>query len=146
MQVHITRLREDIPLPTYATEGSIAFDLAPSETVTIPAHGLFAAPTGLIIASPTGYGLFIAPRSSLFKKKGLRLGNTIGVIDQDYCGPEDQLFLLLWNPGDTDVIVEKGERIAQGYFTPIQRAEWQEGPAEKPSRGGIGSTGGYTKS
>ena len=71
------------------------------------------------------------------------LANQIGVIDQDYCGPSDQIHILLWNPGETDVAIEKGERLAQGFFVPVTRAEWIEGPAEAISRGGLGSTGGY---
>ncbi len=98
--------------------------------------------TGLIIATPPGYALLIAARSSLFKKKGLMLANSVGVVDQDYCGPTDVLMLPLWNPGDTPVDIVRGERLAQGFFTPIERAEWNEGAAiSDTSRGGHGSTG-----
>ena len=103
-------------------------------------------PTGLVIAVPDGHALLIAARSSLFKKKGLMLANNLGVIDQDYCGPTDEIHILLWNPGDTDVAIEKNERLAQGFFVPVTKAEWAEGPADAPARGGIGSTGGYGRS
>lgn len=143
MLIHITRLREDIQLPSYATHGSVAFDLAPAESVLVHAHDSILAPTGLIIRTPPGYALVIAPRSSLFRAKGLRLGNTVGIIDQDFCGPEDELCLFLWNPTDHEVTVQKGERIAQGMFVAILRADWEEAPAHTQSRGGWGSTGGY---
>ncbi len=143
MLVRITRTRPDVELPVYATDGSVAFDLATAENVIVPAHGTIFAPTGLIMATPPGYALLIAPRSSLFKKKGLRLGNTIGVIDQDFCGPEDEIHLYLWNHGDQPVNIEKGERLAQGFFVAIGKAEWEEGEAHPASRGGWGSTGGY---
>jgi dUTP pyrophosphatase len=141
MLVRITRLREDIPLPAYKTDGSVAFDLAPCEKILIPSKANVFAKTGLIIATPPGYALLIAPRSSLFKNKGLRIGNTIGIVDQDFCGPKDELLLSFWNPGEHSAIVEKDERVAQGMFVKIDRAEWQEGAAEGPSRGGWGSTG-----
>lgn len=143
MQVRITRVREGVELPVYKTDGSVAFDLAAGTSVTVPPKGTVFLPTGLVIGTPPGYALLIAPRSSLFKNKGLRIGNTIGVIDQDYCGPEDELLIYLWNPGETAVTVEKGERVAQGFFAATGRAEWDEGPAHPVSRGGWGSTGGY---
>ena len=143
MKIRITRLREDVSLPAYATAGSAAFDLAAAEAATVPAHGSYFVPTGLVIATPPGHVLLIAPRSSLFKKKGLRLGNNLGVVDEDYCGPEDEIKIFLWNPGETDVAIDKGERLAQGFFVAVTKSEWDEGPAADRSRGGWGSTGGY---
>ncbi len=142
--VRITRLREDVALPTYATSGSVGFDLAAAEAAVIPAHGHAFVKTGLVIATPPGHVLAIAPRSSLFRKKGLRLGNQLGIVDQDYCGPSDEILIFLWNPGTQDVAIEKDERLAQGLFLPITIATWDEGPAHTESRGGWGSTGGYT--
>ncbi len=107
---------------------------------TIPPNGAALIPSGLIIATPPGYMLMIAGRSSLFWKKGLICTNGIGVIDQDYCGPTDEIKLSLWNPGDTPVMIQAGERLCQGFFLPIERAEWLEALAEGPSRGGFGST------
>lgn len=142
MTVRITRLHNDVTLPTYQTPGSVAFDLAPCETISVGPRETGYARTGLVIATPPGHALLLAPRSSLYKKKGLRLGNTIGIIDQDYCGPEDELMIALWNPGDTSVTVEKGERVAQGLFLRVDRAAWDEQPiTTSSSRGGWGSTG-----
>lgn len=141
MNVRITRARPDVELPAYQTPGSVAFDLAAAEDVTIPPKGAAKISTGLIIATPPGFMLMIAGRSSLFWKKGLLGTNGIGVIDRDFCGPEDEIKLSLWNPGDEAVMITKGERLGQGFFLPVERAEWIEGPAEGPSRGGFGSTG-----
>ncbi len=143
MRVRITRVRDDVELPAYKTEGSVAFDLAAADAVVVPAKGSVFVSTGLVIATPHGYAFVIAPRSSLFKKKGLRIGNTIGIVDQDFCGPDDDIKIFLWNPGDQDVAVDKGERLAQGLFLAVAKAEWDEGPAHPVSRGGWGSTGGY---
>lgn len=141
MQVRITRADPSIELPQYQTAGSVAFDLSSAEDITVEPRGAAKISTGLIIAIPKGYMLMIAARSSLFWKKGLISTNGIGVIDQDFCGPEDILKLSLWNPGDTPVMITKGERLGQGFFLPIERAEWIEAPAEGPSRGGFGTTG-----
>lgn len=144
LSVRITRLKDGIELPTYATSGSVAFDISVIEDALIPAKGTAMIPTGLIIATPPGYALLIAPRSSLFRKTGLRIGNTVGIIDQDFCGPEDELQIYLWNPTDQDVQIKPGDRLAQGLFVAIARATWNEAPAEGSSRGGWGQSGGYT--
>lgn len=144
MQIRITRVHDHTQLPTYATAGSVAFDIASAVDIVIPAKNMQYVPTGLIIATPPGYAFLIAARSSLFRKKNLMLANNVGVIDQDFCGPQDEVQLALWNPTDTDITLIKNERLAQGLFVKIERAEWNEGPAEGPSRGGLGSSGGYT--
>ncbi len=141
MIVRITRLNDGVEIPAYQTPGSAAFDLAASEPVGIPSQGSALVPTGLIIATPPGHVLILAARSSLFKKKGLLMANGIGVIDSDYCGQEDQIRLSMYNPGPAEVRVEKGERLAQGMIVPVVMAEFQEGAANGPSRGGFGSTG-----
>jgi len=143
MKARITRLREDIELPEYKTEEAAAFDIAVCEGATIaPGESAFL-PTGLIIQAPEGHMLVLAPRSSTFKKKGLRLGNTVGIIDRDFCGPDDEILIYLWNTGTNPVIVEAGERIVQGIFLPIARIDWDEGQPVGKTRGGWGSTGGY---
>lgn len=141
MQVRITRLKDDIALPAYQTPGAAGFDLASAEDVVIPPGQAFLVPTGLVITTPPGHVLILTARSSLFKKKGLMLANGVGTIDSDYCGPNDQIFLSCYNPGQSPVSITKGERLAQGIFLPFVRAEFQEGAADAPDRGGFGSTG-----
>ncbi|MDD5725984.1 MAG: dUTP diphosphatase [Patescibacteria group bacterium] len=141
MQVRITKLKDDIALPAYQTPGAAGFDLASAEDVVILPGQSFLVPTGLVIATPPGHVLILTARSSLFKKKGLMLANGVGTIDSDYCGPNDQLYLSCYNPGQSPVSIAKGERLAQGIFLPFVRAEFQEGTADAPDRGGFGSTG-----
>jgi dUTP pyrophosphatase len=141
MQIKITRLRDDVEIPKYQTDGAAAFDLASANEVIVPPKTLKLVPTGLVIGTPPGYVLILASRSSLFKKKGLVLANGIGVIDSDYAGPEDQIFLAVYNQLDTEVKIEAGERIAQGMIVPVVRAEFEEGETDQKSRGGFGSTG-----
>lgn len=141
ISVNIKRLSQDIPVPEYKTAGAIAFDIAVSEEKTVqPGETVFFS-TGLVVCTPPGYGLILAGRSSNAKKQ-ITLANGIAVIDQDYCGPEDQLLLSVRNEGPTAYTVERGERIAQGLFVPIVRASFCDTETlSAPNRGGYGTTG-----
>lgn len=85
--------------------------------------------------------LMLTARSSITKKQGLILPNGVGIIDQDYCGAEDEIHIPILNVGQLTHTIEKGERIAQGMFVKIETAQWNEGAAKESSRGGFGSTG-----
>lgn len=142
MKVKIKKLNSEIPTPVYHTPGSVGFDFSAVETVTIPPRGLAFISTGLIVCTPPGYMLLVTARSSTARKKGLMLSNGVGVVDRDYCGPEDVIKLSVYNFTDTAVTVEKGDRIAQGIFVRVDQAEFEETDAVgEKSRGGYGSTG-----
>lgn len=142
MEIKIQRLDPTIALPEYKTKGSVAFDIPASATTTIPARSIARIPTGLIIATPERYMLMIAARSSTASRYGLMLANGVGIIDQDYCGPADEIQISVYNTTDHDVIIEKGVAVAQGIFVRVDRAQWQEVSEIKTSnRGGFGSTG-----
>jgi len=143
MKIKLHRFDSSIPLPQYQTPGAVAFDLTANDTVTIEPWAIALVPTGLVIATPPGHMLMLAARSSLPLKKGLMVANGVGIIDQDYCGPNDELKIQLLNITKSPLTVEKGERIAQGMFVKIERAEWEEGLTTNDSRGGFGGTGGY---
>jgi dUTP pyrophosphatase len=109
-------------------------DIAPGEVKKLPSN--------FIIQVPEGYALIVAARSSLFAKKGLQLTNGIGVIDQDFHGPEDEIAITVINISKAITHVERGERLAQGLLVPIERAQWTEVETlQAPTRGGFGSTG-----
>jgi dUTP pyrophosphatase len=144
MHVAIKRIDKDLPLPKHETAGSVAFDLFVRKTTTINPNEVALAPMNVIVATPPGYMFMIAPRSSLSRKKNLVMPNSVGIIDQDFCGPNDEVLIQLWNIGKEPTTIERGERVAQGMFVKIERAEWNEvEDTGKPSRGGFGSTGGY---
>ena len=141
MKIRIKRIDKSLPLPEYQTEGSVGFDIYSREDVVIKPNERLAVPSNLIIEVPSGYALIIAARSSL-SKKGLRLSNGIGVVDQDFHGPKDEFGILLNNFTDAPVSIKRGDRIAQGLIMPIERAECEEvNEIKKDSRGGFGSTG-----
>jgi dUTP pyrophosphatase len=144
MIIDIKRIDKELPLPRHETDGAVAFDLIAREGATIEPGKIALVPGNVIICTPPGYMLMLAARSSLAKKKNLMLANGVGIVDQDYCGPEDEVKLMLLNVGDTPSTIERGERIGQGMFVKIERAEWNEVETlNTPSRGGFGTTGGY---
>ena len=146
MKVQIARLpiAADLPLPLYETVGAVGCDICAAEDKEIPSGEIARIRSGLIIKAPAGYALIIAPRSSTPLKKKLDMPHSLGIIDQDYCGPEDEILIQVRNFSNASVTVKRGEKIAQGLFIPVERAEWQEvSHAEIEatcSRGGFGST------
>ena len=141
MKVHITKTRPDAVTPEYKTAGACCFDIACLEDATLSPGEIADLPTGLIFAVPDGYMLMVAPRSST-PKKGLHMPHGIGIIDQDYRGPEDELKIRIRNFTDVPVHVKKGDRICQAGFVRVDRVEWEEGPVmAMATRGGFGSTG-----
>lgn len=142
MKLAITRIDNDLPLPKYETPGAVAFDVYARETIAVEARAIALVPTNLVVQIPEGYALLLASRSSTPRKKGLTIPHGIGIIDQDYCGPEDELRAQVFNNGTEAVTVERGERIAQALIVPIVRVEIVEREfATTESRGGFGSTG-----
>ena len=140
--VRIRRLSPDIPLPEYQTSGSAAFDLAASASITIAAGEVALVPTGLVIEVPAGMFLGIFARSSTPLKRGLMVANGVGVVDADYCGPEDEIKIAVINVTKAAVEVKRGDRLAQGILLPAPRVQWEEvGELQPRSRGGFGATG-----
>lgn len=98
-------------------------------------------PLGIIVQLPNGYEAIEAPRSSTFKKYGIIMCNSIGIIDNSYCGPGDEWNFLGYALRDGHI--DKYDRICQFRilksmpYTEIVEIEEPEGE----SRGGIGSTG-----
>lgn len=142
MKVQIQRVDPTLELPVYQTKGAAAFDFVTRETTVIQAGALGLVPGNVIVKVPEGYALLVLPRSSLPRKKGLICPHSLGLIDQDYHGPKDEIFVQVKNVTDKPVTVERGERIAQGLFVKIDRAEFVEVDGHgAETRGGFGSTG-----
>src|ERR1700748_3414146 len=86
MTVQFQRLAE-VPCPEYQTDHSAGFDIASADEHVFNPRDFKIISTGLIIATPEKHWLMLAPRSSLFKRKGLILVNSPGIVDSDYSGP-----------------------------------------------------------
>src|SRR6188474_1774894 len=143
LPVRLRRLDPSVPMPAYQTPGAAGFDLAASADITIAPGTIALVPTGLVIQVPPGHFLGIFARSSTPLKKGLMVANGVGVIDEDYCGPSDEIKIQVLNFTASPVDVKRGDRIAQGLFLPVTRVSWQEeaGDLREGSRGGFGATG-----
>ena len=143
MNVRIRRLRPDVPLPRYESDGAAAFDLSAADDVAVPAGGVALIPTALVIEVPAGMFLGIFARSSTPLKRGLMVANGVGVVDSDYCGPNDEVKIAVMNFTDAPVTVRRGDRLAQGMFLAAPRVTWTESEELRAeSRGGFGATGG----
>jgi dUTP pyrophosphatase len=141
--VRISRRRPGAVLPAYQTAGAAGFDLAASEAVTVAPGAVVLVPTGLVIEVPPGHFLGVFARSSTPLKRGLMVANGVGIVDSDYCGPDDEIKIEVINVTAAPVEIRAGDRLAQGVILPYVIAEWIEhdAPAGRDTRGGFGSTG-----
>ena len=141
MKVKIKRVDKNLPLPRYETAGSVGFDFICRESVTIKPRSLELIPANVIVQTPPGYMLMVTLRSSTPRKLGLLIPHGVGVIDQDYCGEDDEVKIQVYNFSSNPVTVERGDRIAQGIFVRADTAQWSEvDRIESETRGGFGST------
>ncbi len=142
MDVPIHLLHDAAQPPRYATAGSNGFDLCTAETAEIAPGEIALVGTGLVVATPPGWCLLVCLRSSTPRKFGVIQPHAVGIIDEDYCGPTDELRLQLLNFSALPTSIPAGSRIAQGVFVRADRAQWAVHAPAEHSRGGFGSTGG----
>jgi dUTP pyrophosphatase len=132
-------------MPRYETAGAAGFDLSAVQDTTVQPGEVTLIPTGLAIEVPPGTFLGVFARSSTPLKRGLMVANGVGVVDPDYCGPEDEVKIEVYNFTARPVQVKAGDRIAQGILIPALRVEWEEAvELRTDSRGGFGATGPST--
>jgi len=142
VHVRITKLNPAVALPSYQTPGAAGFDLAASVEMIVQPGDVALVPTGLVIEVPSGHFLGVFARSSTPLKRGLMVANGVGIVDSDYCGPEDEIKIEVFNFTSAAVTIRPGDRLAQGVILPFVRAEWIEAEAtRRPTRGGFGQTG-----
>jgi dUTP pyrophosphatase len=138
------RIGRDYPLPQYATEGSAGVDLRAmvDAAVELKPGDTLLVPSGIAVylADPH-YAAIVLPRSGLGHKHGIVLGNLVGLIDSDYQG---QLFVSVWNRGNTSFTINPGERIAQLVVVPVAQVQFDvvdDFVATQRGEGGFGSSG-----
>jgi dUTP pyrophosphatase len=155
-------------IPEYSTEGSACFDLRADltglsavtvynnrnqevqrivrgsqgeEIIVLDPGDRVMVPTNIIFDIPEDYKILIYPRSGLSLKKGIRLANSVGVVDSDFIDPA---MILVYNASRVGVTISQGERLAQAEMVPVTKVKFNkmaERPAIKTSRnGGFGST------
>ena len=142
MKIKIKRGDPSLPLPHYETQGSAGFDLVTRKDTVVYPKSVGLVPGNVIVQLPDGYVLIIAARSSTPRRTGLVAPHGIGIIDSDYCGPDDEVMVQVKNPTSDEVTVKRGDRIAQGIVVNFEQVDWEEvQEIDGPSRGGFGSTG-----
>ena len=116
-------------------------DLRAAEDVTLQAGDFRYLRLGVGMILPAGYEAHVAPRSSTFKNFGVIVANSFGVIDNSYCGEEDEWRLPVLAMRDT--VIRKNDRICQ--FRIVEKQPELEFEVvehlKEESRGGFGSTG-----
>lgn len=144
IKIHrITNDFSEIPLPEYATEGSSGLDLrAAVENEMIIEKGKVAlVPTNFRVEIPAGYEIQVRPRSGLAAKHNIGVLNSPGTIDSDYRG---EVKVILFNFGDQDFVIKRGDRIAQMVLSKVYKAVFEESDDLNESNrgaGGFGHTG-----
>ena len=141
--IEFVKLSLTAKVPTGGTRGAAGYDLYSDNEypVTIKPGTVIKIPTGIGIAIPEGCVGLIFPRSGLATKMGLRLANSVGVIDSDYRG---NIIVALYNDSKEDRIIEPHERIAQIVIIPYCHVNFEEVKSldsTERGTGGFGSTG-----
>ncbi|MAO89191.1 MAG: dUTP diphosphatase [Dehalococcoidia bacterium] len=138
------RIGDDFNLPEYQTDGSAGVDLQAciDQTVSIQPGDTELIPSGIAIhIKDPSLAAVLLPRSGLGHKKGLVLGNLVGLIDSDYQG---QVFISCWNRGSEQIDIEPGMRIAQMVFLPVEQVNFnvvEDFNESERGSGGFGHTG-----
>ncbi|MDT9587056.1 MAG: dUTP diphosphatase [Candidatus Arsenophonus melophagi] len=136
-----SRVGNEFPLPTYATEGSAGLDLRAclDKAIQFKPGQTKLLPTGLAIhIADKQLTVVVLPRSGLGHKHGLVLGNLVGLIDSDYQG---ELMISVWNRGNTRFTIKPGDRIAQMVFVPVIQVEFKLVQAFKTTKRGSSGFG-----
>ncbi|WZD64969.1 dUTPase [Pseudocowpox virus] len=137
--LRVVRLSENATLPTRGSPRAAGLDLCSAYDVTVPAHCSRVVFTDLQVCPPPGCYCRVAPRSGLAAKHFIDVG--AGVIDEDYRG---NVGVVLFNFGNNDFEVKKGDRIAQLICERVSYPEVKEVDSlDDTDRGdsGFGSTG-----
>ena len=140
-KIKIKYLSDKIERLRYIDGKSDWIDLRAAERVVLKKGEFKLIPLGVAMQLPQGFEAHIVPRSSTFKNFGIIQTNHCGIVDESYCGNNDQWFMPAFALRDT--VIEVNDRICQFrimenqpalVFTRVERLTG-------PDRGGFGSTG-----
>lgn len=134
-------LHPDAKLPSYAKEGDSGMDISAIQDCTVAPGSTILVKTGLAMGIPKGYEIQVRPRSGVSLKTMLRVSNSPGTVDHGFTG---EICVIITNFGSTEVLIEKGYRIAQIVLAKVAKAELEVvDDLEYTERGqnGFGSSG-----
>lgn len=140
-KIKIKYFTDQIERLRYIDGKSDWIDLRAAEEVTMKAGEFKLIPLGIAMELPAGYEAHVVPRSSTFKNFGVIQTNSMGIIDETYCGDNDQWFFAAYALRDTKI--EVNDRICQFRIMEHQPAlDFSEAEVlGNENRGGHGSTG-----
>ena len=121
----IRKIYDSIKLPKRATFGSAGYDFFCPNNIAVEMNGTVKIPTGIRCKMDSGWVLKCYPRSGHGFKFGIHLANTVGIIDEDYYGSDNEghIFIKLVNDsvlGATKPIeIKTGDAFCQGIFVPF---------------------------
>ena len=141
MQIKIKYFTDDIEKLTYIDGKSDWIDLRASEDVELKTGDFKLIPLGVAMQLPKGYEAHIVPRSSTFKTWGFIQTNSMGVVDESYCGDNDQWKMPVYATRDTTI--HKNDRICQFRIIEHQpKIDFEDVESlGNEDRKGFGSTG-----
>lgn len=143
LEDHIRSIYDSIKLPERATSGSAGYDFFSPLNIKLKQNETIKVPTGIKCYMEEGWVLQLYPRSSFGFKYGLRLSNTVGIVDEDYYNNdnnEGHIFVKLINDSTMyqSIPIKSGEAFCQGILLPFG-ITYGDDVCEVRS-GGIGST------
>lgn len=156
MKIKVRRISHKgnkVPMPAIFPQGDW-IDLVTAETVSMLSGEYLQIPLGIAMSLPAGFEAVCVPRSSTFRKHGIMLANSQGVIDNSYSGTFDEWCFPAFAMHSTEILF--GTRICQfriqpsQFATPWQKIKWlftrkieivEVDVLNDNQRGGLGSTG-----
>lgn len=146
LKIQVKRLNMNLPLPKVIDKGDW-IDLRSSKKVILkaPQAGVLKRhrvngteeshrdvtfdfgliPLGVAMQLPKGFIAVVVPRSSTFKKWGIIQANSTGIIDNSYCGDNDEWMMPVVSYRDT--VISEGDRVCQFEIRLSQKATiWQK--------------------
>ena len=144
IDLKFSKENNEVVTPEYAYPSDSGFDLYSTEEIIIPPFGRSLVPTGLHIDIPEHYELQVRSKSGLALKQGIMVLNSPGTVDNGYTG---EIQVIVFNTNNHQILIEKGQKIAQAVFSSVACGKWIKFTKVKnindKDRGdnGFGSTG-----
>lgn len=133
---------KEIKLPQRATKFSAGYDFFCPLPITVKPNEVRLIPTGIRwVASNQNLCMILLPRSSMGFKYGMKLMNTVGLIDADYHLSDNYGHIMAKISSESSCIITKGKAFMQGVILPYYISEFDETSLESRN-GGFGSTDG----
>lgn len=133
---------DDLMCPVRGTKHSAGYDFKSPISFTLKPNEIIKVPTGIKASMESDEYLALLVRSSMGFKYNMRLCNQVGIVDSDYYNNPDNeghIFIKIQNEGEKDIVINKGDRFAQGIFSKYLLVDDDSSDSERA--GGIGSTG-----